>query len=60
MKIAMLVLAIALSSSALSDVKCPIHDFAICSWTGQTKYLNGHAFRLYHCTCDDDYWVRAD
>lgn len=43
-----------------SGVKCPIHDYALCTFTGQSRWENGHQFSLYNCTCKDDYWVRVN
>jgi hypothetical protein len=43
-----------------ATVGCPVHDWAYCNSTGQTKVMNNQTWELYKCTCGDSYWVRAD
>jgi hypothetical protein len=33
---------------------CPIHTYATCYFTGETNM----GAKKYHCTCDDDVWLR--
>ena len=38
-------------------VTCPLHNDAPCTFTGQTRTVNGTMLYLYRCSCGDQYWV---
>jgi hypothetical protein len=46
-------------TNALAAVTCPEHSYATCYDTGRVKSAaDGGLLHLYHCTCNDDWWVR--
>jgi len=50
MKIALLFLAL-----AMSDVHCPLHEYAVCWWTGKTAPSGA---QQYKCSCGDLVWSK--
>jgi hypothetical protein len=58
----LLLTSIAVYAACLGQVKCPIHDVATVTYTGQQKFENNHFFYKYHCDGGGghDLWVRCD
>lgn len=54
MKRIALIAALAVAGLAYATIKCPIHTYASCYFTGETRM----GAKKYHCTCDDDVWAR--
>lgn len=58
----MLLLTVAIIAAyAAEEVHCPIHEMSVCYYTGRDKWdSQGHQWQQYHCSCNDNVWVKVN